>query len=619
MRRIAITLFFIGTFISLSAATDFQPNMIPYYSFKTKLWGVSDSTGKIIIPVKYEEIDLPTSGLAICRLPLAKRDKTHNAEQLMDVYRSDGTLVTTVRYVQSFERGFAITIGPNKYGMVDSTGNIVLPAIYDYVTEVKEGFISCLSGTTWSIVNAKGRVIASSDTIKFSNFYKGRAWVESRSGRLGSMDSEGKILWHKKQYAFARTSGSFAVVRNNEMPDNTGMVDYFGNEIVPLKFSDVGYSGSLIITDLKGKKGIYSRNGKEILSPEYDRIEPLRSNSGDDETNVYGFTGLSEKYLRVQWGEGWLKRRSGVIDTTGKMIIPMSDWWIMSVYDGIFKMGAPQTQPGKYKWGFMDSTGAEIAPLIYERVTGFRYGVGAVQDSSGYHLIDRKGKQIGKEKYDLIRIVYPINPDSLFLVNSGKQYGLVNTRGEIVVPLLYDFIVPREKGRLIVQKTEQNKKVYGVVSYTGKELWPVKFSWIGCFRNGYGWATLDSQLVVVDSVGNVTQPAKGCRANDAGSGMGCDPPYYATCKTGDSTTFVNERGEIIPQLLPYDRVRVRDNFTMVRAGDKWGVMDFRFNLILPVEYSGIFSSPSPTVFLVQLEPKGTGVFVNTNGTKYYEK
>ena len=62
-------------------------------------------------------------------------------------------------HVYSFFEGFAPVEQNGKYGLVNTTGEVVVPCIYDDAGRFYRGFAKVRKDGKWSIINAKGEVI----------------------------------------------------------------------------------------------------------------------------------------------------------------------------------------------------------------------------------------------------------------------------------------------------------------------------------------------------------------------------------------------------------------------------------------------------------------------------
>jgi hypothetical protein len=93
--------------------------LIPFS--ESDIWGYRDATtGKIVIPAKYDEAEPFNEGLAAVRL----KDKCG----LID---TSGKEITLVKYesIWSFDEGMAKVLLNGKWGFIDTTGKEVIPLI----------------------------------------------------------------------------------------------------------------------------------------------------------------------------------------------------------------------------------------------------------------------------------------------------------------------------------------------------------------------------------------------------------------------------------------------------------------------------------------------------------
>lgn len=220
-----------------------------------------------------------------------------------------------------------------------------------------------------------------------------------------------------------------------------GFKDSTGRIVVPLKYDYAHvyccvYGNNIAIVNIGGKMkanhnfdggkwGLIDKTGKEITPLRYDRIEDtsedgarvaigLKDTSG---TLVVSENGNSKSFdFACKIGGKW-----GFIDTTGKEITPLKyDWIFWCFRDGAAPMGiggkwtvvpsiaeqfnefgnshsvyttpVPNYVGGKY--GFIDKTGKEIVPLIYDDVDNFHNGKAYVKLGERGFYIDKNGNEV---------------------------------------------------------------------------------------------------------------------------------------------------------------------------------------------------------------------------------
>ncbi len=192
--------------------------------------------------------------------------------------------------------------------------------------------------------------------------------------------------------------------------------------------------------------------------------------------------------------------KSGVIDTSGNVIVPFKYDFIDGFYNGIAAVNIggeyqsnsyPQIKGGK--WGLVDSTGKFMTDIVYDQIdhSGVFYDLIPVKKEGKLGLIDHSGKNISPFKYD--QVEYKVDDDvwlvsiedSIFINPEGlEQYpdyyyyrkqGLVDEGGEIT-PIKYNTIYfPFYEGKTRVSVAKYSDELgthdqYGLINRKGKQI-----------------------------------------------------------------------------------------------------------------------------------------------------
>ncbi len=103
--------------------------------------------------------------------------------------------------------------------------------------------------------------------------------------------------------------------------------------------------------------------------------------------------------------------------------------------------------------------------------------------------------------YDM---VYADNSEGMIKVMKGKKYGFVNTRGEEVVPVIYEEAEAFMEGLSVVKKGGK----WGFVDSFGKVQIDFKFDAADGFINGFTRVKLGKKTGVINKKGELVIPAK---------------------------------------------------------------------------------------------------------------
>lgn len=143
----------------------------------------------------------------------------------------------------------------------------------------------------------------------------------------------------------------------------------------------------------------------------------------------------------------------GYMDAAGNMVLDLTGRGFMNA--GPFHEGLAAVEDGGGRIGFIDETGAQVIPCIYERAfSSFSEdGICPVQKDGKWGYIDRNNSVVIPFEYDY---AYGAGAGMASVMKGGKC-GLVDYSNRIVVPLEYDDISSCDKGAAYAVK---NRAVY---------------------------------------------------------------------------------------------------------------------------------------------------------------
>ena len=249
----------------------------------------------------------------------------------------------------------------------------------------------------------------------------------------------------------------------------------------------------------QGKYGIVNKDMEETVPPRYDSIDEWDESVDHGLwtvvlNNLYGVI-TSEgkeiipctfKYInkplnfRRRYNPIWVvssEKGSGVIDDDGQVVIPCA---YFSINDGPDYYMVHQDVDYHDSWALFDGSG--------NRITDFKYTGG----------IDRLGE-------NLWRVCSSRQDDrpgheAIFY----KKYGLVNSRGEEVVPVSYDYISRYQRGgKLVVGRGRK----YGFMDAgTYQEIIPLRFDKASDFNHGRAAVAMDKKVGFIDEEGEMVIP-----------------------------------------------------------------------------------------------------------------
>ncbi len=352
------------------------------------------------------------------------------------------------------------------------------------------------------------------------------------------------ILWTEHQFEQAyKFCDGLARVKNPYSEITTGYINKKGEMIVPIKyFSGKDFSEGLAAVG-KGnysnaKYGYIDKNGKEILEFKYDKAGSFSSGlalvgkkvenpeNNDYGKYKYGYIDKTGKQVvdfiydnAADFSEGLAvvvkDGKMGYIDNTGKVVIPFKYDSFTSyvggreVLGGSFSDGMAvvskktgNTYPNGREeaiYGYIDKTGNEILPVVYDKAKPFTEGMTYVikDDKKGF-FIDKSGKifaEMGAEysfygfSEGIAFVSYPNSPrsearvykdkegnfltdgfdyfvedlicegfgaakkmDSSDNTRIGRESGYLDNNGQVAIPFIFEEVTSFSEGYALVKK-----------------------------------------------------------------------------------------------------------------------------------------------------------------------
>lgn len=373
----------------------------------------------------------------------------------------------------------------NKVGFFNKEGKKVTPFKYDSAENFYEGLAKVKINGKYGYINKRGKQIIPAiyfDAVKFS---EGLAMVGLKDGKHGFINKRGKVVipfqYENSMETFAE--GIVTICKNNKY----GYIDRKGREIIPSQY-DYAFSffNENAVVKLNQKYGLINKSGKNVVEIKYDRI-------------VWPFYNNKDVAL-VKLNNEWI-----LFDNNGKQLFDFKDNIIFPSSENLFYLGIVKNtlesmNLSEIVWGIIDKHGKYIVPPRYLNIGNFsddlfrvESGKGGFKDYGFYDLsiikpipgkwgfIDKQGNEVIPPQYNYAKdfsdgyaAVAMINEE-----NWEENWGFINKQGKIVIPIQYNHVRNFKNGMAGVQFG----KKWGIIDKTGKEIIPVKYDWIEGISN----------------------------------------------------------------------------------------------------------------------------------------
>ncbi len=306
----------------------------------------------------------------------------------------------------------------------------------------------------------------------------------------------------------------------------------------------------------------------------------------------------------------------GLLNTDGNIPMPAGSFnqRPSTVVESMFSVSDKE---GRIQLYSMAHPEKPVNPRSFSRIGHFFEEVTWAQETSDgpVLLIDKQGNILASTaqypQYDIIRVHNFSEGRALFQTGSGK-YGYMDTRGEVVIPPLYDVAYDFSEGiALIGMHNNRRETGYQFIDLQGKVTGSIRLS--GClldtrFSDGrllfkelhtghFGW--LDKQGDVVRYFPETILRASRYREQ------------LLTIHTETGTGCLNSQGEQAVPTLYEDAFVAGKNRIAVRQNGRWGLIDASGQLVNDFRYDSI-GFFYPTGFAV-VKDQGRYLFIDREG------
>lgn len=397
-----------------------------------------------------------------------KNENGNPADILGDSYDK---LIEKYMFVGNFQEGTIIVEKDGKFGLLNFDGDNVLPCEYDSITELKESSRIIRKEGKYGIVNYDASFIA--ECIHDSCLVPSPQYAPVKlNNKWGIINRKGEKIIQYKYEDVSQYDDSIFVAQYN---GKYGIVDYTGRTLIDFKCDwiearDYNTATYLVID---GKVAIANHEYKQVTEPifsasmferyDHDGYASLKLLGNGKYGLVHvesGKTIVPFEYDNIGWYSEGLVRvckndKWGYMDNKGNLAIPLKFNDAEDFSEGYALVGtfyANKVCAGglmtENHYGFINKKGEVVIPFKFADqhwllIDGFHCGLAAMGDYQPNNIyagklgyIDKTGTFVIKPQYD--------SADSFFMglavVGIDDREGVINSKGEIIIPLNYESI-----------------------------------------------------------------------------------------------------------------------------------------------------------------------------------
>ena len=285
----------------------------------------------------------------------------------------------------------------DKWGFIDTLGNIVIDARFDDVASFSEGLAAVNQDGKWGFIDQKGEMVIEPVYKSAWSFHEGKARVELFDGPDAYIDRSGQLVTAEDWHGADDFSDSLAKVK---VGNSFGFIDHKGRIIIPPLYArSWNFINSRCVVEYQEKMGVIDKTGDYIIKPEYESIRT-------DPQNEY--------FLCNQAGNATIYNHSG------ERILHFANARAEKTDGSSFTL----VRNGKSILMVLADTSQRSAPL--DDIIPLEERRWAGKRGSGYVLLDGSGNILTQTLYSQINKFH----EGIAACSRGEYWGYINTNGD---------------------------------------------------------------------------------------------------------------------------------------------------------------------------------------------
>lgn len=168
-----------------------------------------------------------------------------------------------------YESGYIPIELNGKYGLKNTKNEIIIPLIYDEVSDISEGLFKIVLNDKVGFIDLNGKVVIPLIyDIDNENIIGQTLYRQIEQDKNGEVSKETLLVSIDSEYVNF-SEGLCAVVKNKKY----GFIDKNNKIIIPLIYEAAdNFHEEFAIIKLKGKYGLIDKNGNIVLENKYDSL-----------------------------------------------------------------------------------------------------------------------------------------------------------------------------------------------------------------------------------------------------------------------------------------------------------------------------------------------------------
>ena len=273
----------------------------------------------------------------------------------------------------------------------------------------------------------------------------------------------------------------------------------------------------------------------------------------------------------------------------------------------------PLMVENEQKFGFINRNGVEIVKIQYEDADNFSEGLAAVKFNGKWGFINIYGDLVISHKYTFTK---PFTNDLAIVYFGNKKFGCIDRNGNVVIEPLYSKLIFSENKYIIAKLYEDKYTLgsYGLIDIKGNVIVPFRYdNYIHFYSDfaiiekdkKFGAINKDGQIIIESNYDYIHYDRRGHFL------LQTDKNWFLADKAGNKIKKLpsfEANGSIILPLIKSTGL----NAYIFKENEKYGLIDNNYNIVLEPIYDNIGQFSEGWIPVVK---DGKYFYIDRNGNR----
>jgi hypothetical protein len=293
-------------------------------------YGVAKTDGTILLKPTYTGIDMFSGGDAGGRVYIFHNGNGKTGllnasfkEVLPPVYDYINGCFSCTRSSQ------ILIVGQNrKQGLADKHGKVIFPPAYDRIEGYSGNALIVSNANLYGLVDTTGKILLPLECNKIKRAITGNYLELTKNNLHGMADINGKVLVEPKYFSVSPLMNGMAIVAERS---GYGVVNANANLTIPTTYTHLELMGKYFLVQKAGKVGLVDVNNHSITTITYDKLQPANKEFFFKQGDQTGLVDTKGQVIRkfafadVSFSEGYLiikkNEKYGIADLQGNFVV----------------------------------------------------------------------------------------------------------------------------------------------------------------------------------------------------------------------------------------------------------------------------------------------------------